>query len=46
MIARFGVDELNVDAHARFPPRLNAALKDMADVQLAADCPTSSRLPL
>jgi hypothetical protein len=36
MIARFGVDELHVDAHA-VSAALNAALKDIADVQLAAD---------
>src|SRR5208337_2599400 len=36
MIARFGVDELDVDAHA-VSTALNAALKDIADVQLAPD---------
>src|SRR5580700_11384263 len=36
MIARFGVDELHVDAHA-VSAALNAALKDIADVQLVAD---------
>ena len=36
MIARFGVDELDVDAHA-VSAALNAALEDIADVQLAAD---------
>ena len=42
MIARFGVDELHVDAHA-VAAALNAALEDIADVQLAADL--SSRRP-
>ena len=36
MIARFGVDELNVDAHAA-SAALNAALEDIADIQLAPD---------
>src|SRR6476619_4281081 len=36
MIARFGVDELDIDAHA-VSGALNAALKDIADVQLATD---------
>ena len=36
MIAGFGVDELHVDAHA-VSAALNAALEDIADVQLAAD---------
>jgi hypothetical protein len=36
MIARFGVDELDIDAHT-VSAALNAALKDIADVQLAAD---------
>src|SRR5260370_18354883 len=36
MIARFGVDELHVDAHA-VSAALDAALEDIADVQLAPD---------
>jgi hypothetical protein len=36
MIDRFGVDELHVDAHA-ISHALNAALEDIADVQLAPD---------
>ena len=36
MIAGFGVDELHIDAHA-VSAALNAALEDIADVQLAAD---------
>jgi hypothetical protein len=36
MTAAFGVDELDVDAHSA-SAALNAALKDVADVQLAAD---------
>jgi hypothetical protein len=36
MIARLGVDQLHIDAHA-VPAALNAALEDIADVQLAAD---------
>ena len=36
MIARFGVDELDIDAHA-VSAALNAALEDIADVQLAPD---------
>ena len=36
MIARFGVDELHVDAHA-FSAALNTAFEDIADVQLAPD---------
>ena len=36
MIAGFGVDELHVDAHA-VSAALNAALEDIADVQLAPD---------
>ena len=36
MIARFGVDELDIDAHA-VSAALDAALEDIADVQLAAD---------
>ncbi len=36
MIAGFGVDELDVDAHA-VSAALNAALEDIADVQLAPD---------
>ena len=36
MIARFGVDELHVDAHA-VSAALNAALQHIADVQLAPD---------
>ena len=36
MTARFGVDELNVDAHA-VSAALNAALEDVPDIQLAPD---------
>ncbi len=36
MIAAFGVDELNVDAHA-IPAALDAALQHIADIQLAPD---------
>src|SRR5208283_4561265 len=36
MIARFGVDELDIDAHA-VSAALNAALEDIADFQLAPD---------
>ena len=36
MIARFGVDQLDVDAHA-ISAALNAALEDIADVQVAPD---------
>ena len=36
MIAGFGVDELHIDPHA-VSAALNAALEDIADVQLAAD---------
>ena len=36
MIARLGVDELNVDAHAG-SAALDAALQHIADVQLAPD---------
>jgi hypothetical protein len=36
MIAGFSVDELHIDAHA-VAAALNAALEDIADVQLAAD---------
>ena len=36
MIARFGVDELHVDAHAA-SAALDAALEDITNVQLAAD---------
>ena len=36
MTARFGVDELHVDAHA-VAAALEAALEDIADVQLAPD---------
>jgi hypothetical protein len=45
MIARFGVDELHIDAHA-ISAALNAALKNIADVQLAADLPQINVLPL
>ena len=36
MIARFGVDELHVDAHA-IAAALNAAFDDIADVQFTSD---------
>ena len=36
MTARFGVDELHINAHA-VSPALDAALKDIANVQLAPD---------
>ena len=36
MAARFGVDELDIDAHSVLAA-LNAALEDVADVQLPAD---------
>src|SRR5271165_5541120 len=36
MTARFGVNELHVEAHA-VSAALNAALEDIADVQLAPD---------
>ena len=45
MIARFGVDELHVDAHA-VSAALNAALEDIADVQLAPDLLQIDRLAL
>ena len=45
MIAGFGVDELDVDAHA-VSAALNAALEDVADVQLAADLLQIDGLPL
>ena len=45
MIARFGVDELHVDAHA-VSAALDAALEDIADVQLAADRLHVERLAL
>jgi hypothetical protein len=45
MTARFGVDELHVDAHA-VSAALDAALEDVADAQLAADCFRSTCLPL
>ena len=45
MIARFGVDELHVDAHA-VSAALNAALEHIADVQLAADRLHVERLAL
>ena len=35
-VTSFGVDELDIDAHA-VTAALNAALEDIADVQLAAD---------
>jgi hypothetical protein len=38
MAACFGVDKLDIDAHA-VSAALDAALKDIADVQLAADLP-------
>ena len=41
MIARFGVDELHVDAHA-VSAALNAAFEDIADVQLAPDLSSRS----
>ena len=45
MIAGFGVDELDVDAHA-VSAALNAALEDIADVQLAPDLSSHRRLAL
>ena len=45
MTAGLGVDELHVDAHA-IPPALNAALEDIADVQVAADGLHVERLAL
>ena len=42
MIARFGVDELDVDAHA-VSAALDAALEDIADVQLAPDLSSDRR---
>ena len=45
MIAGFGVDELDVDAHA-VAAALNAALEDIADVQLAPDLLQIDGLPL
>ena len=45
MIAGFGVDELHVDAHA-VSAALNAALEDIADVQLAPDLLQVDGLPL
>ena len=36
MIARFGVEELDIDPHT-VSAALDTALKDIADVQLAAD---------
>ena len=45
MIARFGVDELDIDAHA-VSAALNAALEDIADVQLAPDLLQIDGLPL
>ena len=36
MVARFGVDELHVDAHS-VSAALNAAFEEIADVQLAPD---------
>ena len=45
MIARFGVDELHVDAHA-VSAALDAALEDVADVQLAPDLLQIDGLPL
>ena len=37
MIAGFGVDELDIDAHA-IAAALEAAFEDIANVQLAPDC--------
>jgi hypothetical protein len=45
MITRFGVDELDVDAHA-VSAALDAALEDTADVQLAPDRLCLERLAL
>ena len=45
MIARLGVDELHVDAHA-VSAALNAALEDIADVQFAPDLLQIDGLPL
>jgi hypothetical protein len=38
MIARTGVDELDIDAHS-VSATLDAAFGDIADIQLAPDCP-------
>ena len=43
MTAAFGVDELNVDAHA-ISSALNAALQHIADVQVAPDLLQIDRL--
>ena len=45
MIAAFGVDELHVDAHA-VRPALDAALEDIADIELAPDRLSVERLAL
>ena len=45
MIARFGVDELHVHAHA-ITAALNAALDDIADVQFTSDSLHVGGLPL
>ncbi len=45
MIARFGVDELHVDAHAG-AGALDAALEHIPDVQLTPDCLRVERLAL
>ena len=45
MIAFFGVDELDIDAHA-VSAALNAALQDIANVQLAPDLLQIDGLPL
>ena len=45
MTAGYGVDELHVDAHAA-AAALDAALEDIADVQLAADLLQIDGLPL
>ena len=45
MIGRFEVDKLDVHAHA-ISASLNAALEDIADVQLAADLLQINRLAL
>jgi hypothetical protein len=44
MAACFGVDELHIDPHA-VSAALNAALEDIADVQVAPDRPHVERLP-
>ena len=45
MIAGLGVDELHVDAHA-ISPALNAALENIADVQLPSEPLGANAFPL